>query len=201
MEEKIRIRRIRKKEAALAEGWNGADKEINPHRTLLGGGRIYGAFDGGRLVGLACVEKTRFGSDRQYCLLSFLRVLEPYREKGIGERLFHKAAKAAVSFGAKKLYVSFEPTPQALHFYEALGCKEAEEYDEEVIPQKQNGGQMECAIENRYICLIVGAVTGSITGLIYGYWILQRTPLGLLFGLAAGVLIGSMLDRARHKTA
>ena len=86
-----------------------------------------------------------------------------------------------------------------MHFYQSVGCREAEEYNPELASAEPCDCQLECPVENKYLCRMVGTATGSIMGLAYGNLIMGRTPLGFLFGLAAGFLVGALLDRANRK--
>ena len=96
--------------------------------TLATGGMVYGAFENEKLKGFASVESELFGSRKQYLELSCIHVSEDMRRRGTGRALMEAAKRWAGSHGAEKLYISAHSSVESQAFYQAAGCREAEEY-------------------------------------------------------------------------
>ncbi len=94
---------------------------------LINGGKAFGAFDCGKLIGYACVSAGVLGSAGQYLLLSEFYVSLPYRNKGIGKRLFKEACASAKADGAKKLFISAHSAEDSIAAYKKYGCVLAKE--------------------------------------------------------------------------
>ena len=86
------------------------------------GGKLFGAFDGGRLIGFAAVDSPVVEG---YAPLSLLFVDDRYKRKGLGNALFRCAAAAATELGARKLFISSIPSKETVAFYFAMGCTDA----------------------------------------------------------------------------
>lgn len=95
--------------------------------ALRAGDPAFGAWEEGKLVGLALLTKDRFGSVGQYVDLAEFYVSRPFRRRGIGERLFALACRGARELGAKKLYISAHSAQESIAAYRKYGCVEAEE--------------------------------------------------------------------------
>ncbi len=133
----------------LIENWGREQHEFICHclrEILSGGGRVYGAFDGGTLTGIAAVEAQRLGSRDQYRALPFLQVSEEYRGHGIGKALFALARKAARQFGGEMLYISSQASTETQAFYAAMGCRDASEPIPEYVRQNPQERQLECDV-------------------------------------------------------
>jgi GNAT superfamily N-acetyltransferase len=89
-------------------GWDPAMIEHDAPRLEAADARL-GAFDGGRLVGVAVLEGERLYS---------LYVDAAYRGRGIGTLLFEEAAARV-----PRLLVSSIPTRNTVDFYLARGCR------------------------------------------------------------------------------
>lgn len=134
------------KDIAFIEQWDAQDyqklckalKEI-----IQQGGAVWGAFCEQALVGFAAVRCERFGSTQQYVQLAELNMSLPYRGKGIGSRLFCRAAQSARLFGAQKLYISAHSCEETQLFYHKMYCTEAEEYNAELVEKEPCDCQME----------------------------------------------------------
>lgn len=113
-------------------------------RTIEGQGKVYGAYEDGRLIGFCSVEHERFGTEKQYVQLTSLHVSYGKRGSGIGKRLFETACSAAAGFHAGKLYISSHSAQETQAFYKAMGCKEAEEYKPEAVAEEPCDCQLEC---------------------------------------------------------
>ena len=95
--------------------------------ALRSGKPAFGAWHAGQVVGLALLDRERFGSRGQYIDLAELHVSAPFRGRGIGKALFHMACREARALGAKRLYISAHSARETIAAYRALGCVEAEE--------------------------------------------------------------------------
>ena len=97
------------------------------------GGWFHGAFDGGRLVGVAVLESKLIGKSEDQLQLKFLRVSRAYRKQGLGAKLFELAQVTAREGGARRLYISATPSENTVNFYLRLGCTLAREPDPELF--------------------------------------------------------------------
>ncbi|BBF42525.1 hypothetical protein lbkm_1208 [Lachnospiraceae bacterium KM106-2] len=111
--------------------------------TIEEGGVVFGCFVGNQLKGFASVEGSLIGSHGQYMDLTSLHVSMECRGRGIGKYLFLLAANWAKNRGAKKLYLSSHSAIESQEFYETVGCKEAEEYNQAHVEQEPCDIQLE----------------------------------------------------------
>lgn len=111
--------------------------------TIRTGGFVYGAFVDGALKGFTSVETTLFGGDHRYLDLSCIHVSEDMRGRGIGRVLFEAAAEWAGQKGAAKLYISAHSAMETQAFYQAMGCVEAQEYNQEHVEREPYDCQLE----------------------------------------------------------
>ena len=111
--------------------------------TLSAGGVVFGAFCEGNLKGFASVEHNPLGSHGQYRDLTSLHVSQELRGNGLGRRLFGLAADWAKGQGAEKLYISGHSAVETQAFYQAMGCREAEECSQEHVSQEPFDCQLE----------------------------------------------------------
>ena len=126
---------------------NGLDWHIEHFaRTVSSGGKAFGCFDQGTLVGYATLGGHVFGMNEKYVLLDQLFVSEKYRGKGIGKELVSWCSKQAVLFGAEKLYICAGSSEDTIAFYERLGCRTAAERDEDLFREDPNDIQLELKI-------------------------------------------------------
>ncbi len=108
------------------EEWNL--KELNEYIDRLiniqkRAGKIYGAFDNGKIVGLVALESKLIGEKLDQLKLDMLYISTNYRKQGIGKMLVNLVCKDAIKLGAKKLYISATPFKNTVDFYSALGAK------------------------------------------------------------------------------
>lgn len=115
-------------------------------KTIAAGGVVYGAFLDGRLKGFASVENTFFGSQKQYLELSSIHVSEECRGSGIGRKLMEAAKGWAKGHGAQKLYISAHSSVESQAFYRAMGCREAEEYNQAIAAKEPCDCQLELSL-------------------------------------------------------
>jgi len=112
--------------------WNDASKQeriANLQAVFDKSATFFGAFDGDKLAGMSVLDHNpvRTGVDRLN--LEGLWVSYGHRGKGVGKTLFHMAAQAARSRGAKVMYVSATSSENTVHFYQRLGCQHANPID------------------------------------------------------------------------
>lgn len=99
------------------------------------------------LKGFVSVEPAIFGDEQGYLDLSSIHVSEDARGKGIGRSLFRTAKDWAKQKGAKKLYISAHSAVETQAFYKAMGCVEAQVYDQHHVEQEPYDCQLECPLE------------------------------------------------------
>lgn len=137
------------KDAPFIDDWTEADYQylitclVN---TVGTGGFVYAAFYHGTLKGFTSVESALFGGENRYLDLSSLHVSEDLRGKGIGRMLFTAAAEWAKEKGACKLYISSHSAVETQAFYRAMGCVEAQEYNQEHVDREPYDCQLECVL-------------------------------------------------------
>lgn len=103
----------------------------------------FGAFDEDALVGFIILDKNLFGSKNQYLELISFEVSEPYRNQGIGRKLFKSVCEAARKMHAKKLYISTHSSKESHAAYCKLGCVLAEEINPISVEKEPCDIQME----------------------------------------------------------
>ncbi len=96
--------------------------------VLQSGGWCIAAMRGESLIGMALLGR-RLGSRGQYIDLDSFHVSAPWRNRGIGKRLFSLACDEARRRGAEKLYISAHSAKETIAAYFALGCTHAAEID------------------------------------------------------------------------
>lgn len=87
-----------------------------------------------------------FGGIHKYFDLSSIHVSEDMRGNGVGKALFLAAKEWAKKNGARKLYISAHSAVESQAFYKAMGCVEAEEYDQKHVEKEPCDCQLECAL-------------------------------------------------------
>ncbi len=116
--------------------------------TLDEGGAAWGAFDtDGRLVGFVTVNREVFGERFKHVLLDQMFVNKADRNRGIGKRLFQCAVEAARDWDADKLYICAGSAEETILFYRAMGCKEAEEINQEFYEDDPRDWQLEYTVK------------------------------------------------------
>ena len=114
--------------------------------TVSIGGFVYAAFYDGKLKGFTSVEPELFGGEQKYLDLSSIHVSEDMRGQGIGKALFLAAKEWAKSQGAKKLYISAHSAVESQAFYKAMGCVEAQVYNQMHVEAEPYDCQLECEL-------------------------------------------------------
>ncbi len=102
-------------------------------KILAGGGAVLGAFEGGRLAGMASVERRLRGARRDRAKMDILYVGAPFRGRGVARALVARAREAGRAMGAAFLYVSATPTRHTVDFYLRCGARLADEVDPELL--------------------------------------------------------------------
>ncbi len=137
------------KSAPFIDNWTVADYEtlvLCLQNTVATGGFVYAAFDDGKLKGFTSVEAKLFGGAQKYLDLTSIHVSEDMRGRGIGKELFRAAKKWAREHGARKLYISAHSAVETQAFYKAMGCVEAQEYNQKHVDAEPYDCQLECAL-------------------------------------------------------
>lgn len=127
---------VRKAKHYDVKGWPPGEPEHTMPRLVdcfEHGGTFYGAFDGDALVGAAVLERRFIGRARDQLQLVFLHVSRRSRSRGLGRRLFDRAAARARELGARRLYVSASPSENTIRFYLRRGCRVIDEVDPELF--------------------------------------------------------------------
>ena len=96
---------------------------------LAAGGTFLGAFDDGKLVGVAVLGGERIGARSDQLQLAFLYVSNGYRRRGIAKGLMDEVCRRARRHDARQLYISATETESAVGFYLGYGCRLAETVD------------------------------------------------------------------------
>ncbi|MCI8464764.1 MAG: GNAT family N-acetyltransferase [Lachnospiraceae bacterium] len=137
------------KRAPFIDDWGKDEYEILVHclkHTAETGGFVCGAFLNQELKGFVSVEGGLTGSCLQYMDLSSIHISQDVRGQGIGRQLFSMAKNFAKKRNAKKLYISAHSAVETQAFYRAMGCKEAEEYDQAHVEKEPYDCQLECEL-------------------------------------------------------
>ena len=107
--------------AREGEGGYSIAAQINFCREHLSrNGRMFGAFDGDKLVGIGLIQHQVAASTAQ---LAFLHVSNRYRQRGIGRQIAAELIQEAQRDGAQKMYVSATPSGSAVDFYLSQGFR------------------------------------------------------------------------------
>ena len=111
---------------------------------LNSGGVVWGVFNkNSELIAFATLLSNFFGSRNQYLQLMQIHVSYEYRNMGIGKKLFCLCSYKAKHLGAKKLYISAHSSEESQHFYQSIGCVDAEEVSEKIALHEPYDKQME----------------------------------------------------------
>lgn len=137
------------KNAPFVDDWSETDYGILINclkNTISTGGFIYGAFCDGVLKGFVSVESELFGDGQKYLDLTSIHVSEDMRGQGIGKHLFAAAKDWAKENGAEKLYISAHSAVESQAFYKAMGCVEAQMYNQKYVEAEPYDCQLECTL-------------------------------------------------------
>ena len=137
------------KRVPFIDDWSEADYQTLAaclKNTVSIGGFVYAAFYDGKLKGFVSVEPELFGEEQKYLDLSSIHVSEDMRGQGIGKSLFGLAKEWAKNKGAKKLYISAHSAVESQAFYKAMGCVEAQVYNQKHVEAEPCDCQLECVL-------------------------------------------------------
>lgn len=137
------------KDTPFIDDWTEEDYQVLVtclRNTVQTGGFVYAAFYDGCLKGFVSVEPALFGGEQRYLDLSSLHVSEDMRGKGIGKALFFAAKEWAEKNGAGKLYISSHSAVESQAFYKAMGCVEAQVYNQKHAEAEPCDCQLECKL-------------------------------------------------------
>ncbi len=135
--------------APFTDDWTEIDYQkliVCLKQTINMDGFVYAAFYNDRLKGFVSVESILFGGEQNYLDLSSIHVSEDMRGQGIGSALFLAAKMWAKEKGAKKLYISAHSAVESQAFYKAMGCVEAQVYDQRHVEEEPYDCQLECKL-------------------------------------------------------
>jgi ribosomal protein S18 acetylase RimI-like enzyme len=94
------------------------------------GDTVLGAFDDGRLVGVASLRYRLTGDMAQ---LVSLHISQSHRRCGVATALTEEILRLAQASGAQWIYVSATPSASAVGFYRSIGFELAEQVDKELF--------------------------------------------------------------------
>lgn len=131
------------------DDWSEEDYQILVSclkNTTATGGLVCGFFRDNILKGFVSVESSLFGTREKYLDLTSLHVSKDLRGNGIGKTLFLKACRWAKEHGAEKLYISAHSAAETQAFYRAMGCVEAQEYNQKHVEAEPFDCQLEYSL-------------------------------------------------------
>lgn len=134
------------KDVPFTDDWSESDYQFLVSclkNTTATGGYVCAAFCDGILKGFTSVEPGVPGGGEGYFDLSSLHVSEDMRGRGIGKELFLAACRWAKKKGARKLYISGHSAVETQAFYKAMGCVEAEVYNQKHVEAEPYDCQLE----------------------------------------------------------
>ncbi len=102
-------------------------------KLCASGGVLLGALEGGRVAGMASVERRFRGASRDRVKMDILYVSAPFRGQGVARELVERAKAIARALGARFLYVSATPSRHTVDFYLSCGARLAAEVDPELL--------------------------------------------------------------------
>ncbi len=102
-------------------------------RLCAAGGALLGAFEAGRIVGMASVERKLRGPARDRVKMDILYVSASFRGRGVARRLLELSAAAAGGMGAAFLYLSATPSRHTVDFYLRCGARLVAQADPELL--------------------------------------------------------------------
>ncbi|MBC2855510.1 GNAT family N-acetyltransferase [Cetobacterium sp. 2A] len=106
--------------------WEGSEQRYVSilENILSTHGKIFGAFDSGRLIGFAALEKDS--------KLQAIFIDVNYRNKGIGTKLLSFCKIQARCWGAKKIYLSSDNSEACIKFFLSQGARLVEQHNKKI---------------------------------------------------------------------
>lgn len=115
----------------LGDHEHSVQSKVDAWQPILDrGGTLIGALDRDTLVGFAIY---RPDLAEGLANLSVLHVSRSYRRQGIASRLVEEVARLARADGARRLYVSANPSDAAVELYRSCGFELTDEPNEELF--------------------------------------------------------------------
>ena len=104
---------------------------------------LLGAFDGEKLVGLACMRGNLIGKNNDTIDLSTCFTDKNYRKHGIATKLTNILKEKARQLNARKMYVSAAPSKNTVDFYMGIGFRMTNETIKMIYDENPTDIQME----------------------------------------------------------
>ncbi len=126
--------RLEAVESPAVRSWSAEKRLWVPEylRDILAkGGCVLGCFTENALIGFLALDGCFGGAKGRTLNLAMLFVDDRYQRQGVGRRLFTAGMERARRMGAETVFLSAVPTEEAVAFYFAMGCGDAEE----VVPE------------------------------------------------------------------
>lgn len=134
------------------ETWDN-DKLIEISRYLRDcvdeGGKVVALMKKDKCIGFASVENKVYLNT--YLAVHYCHVSNPYRNKGLGKKIFNKLVEVSKTFDVKKLYISSHPAIATQAFYKSVGCVMAQQIVPELLAVEPLDIQLEYVIEKEKI--------------------------------------------------
>ncbi len=83
------------------------------------------AIKNSEIIGFTTLWSDLIGKNGNYRNLDMMHISKPYRNMGIGEKLFKLTCEDAKMMGATKLYIGSHPCVKSQAFYKKMGCVKA----------------------------------------------------------------------------
>ncbi len=127
---------------------SGYEMHLNSLKdTITLDGKVIGVFnEKGILIAIGSINSQIFGIKYKYVLLDQMFITKEMRRKGIGKQLFMLLSEQGKNFGADKLYICAASSKETIDFYQAMGCKNAEEINMELYLSDTNDYQLEYSL-------------------------------------------------------
>lgn len=114
------------------------------------GSTAVGAFKDGEVIGFALLADRLSGGKNKYADLLEFYVSEPFRNRGVGRKLFSFVCAEARKSGAKKLYISAHSAEETIRAYDSYGCILASEPSAEHIKKEPFDLQTEISLTEKF---------------------------------------------------
>jgi len=111
------------------------------------GGVLLGAFEDGRIAGIASVERELRGAARDRAKMDILYVSASFRGRGVARELVERSKVIALGMGAAFLYVSATPSRHTVDFYLCCGARLAAEPDPDSLAMEPEDIHLEIPLQ------------------------------------------------------
>lgn len=126
------------------EDWTLQQKQNLANKIILGlnsGDVLLGAKLHNKIIAFAFIKTKPFGKFNQYIIWQNFMFLNH-----LGQKLFKCVVNKAKLLGANKLYISAHSAEDTIAFYKKVGCKFAEEINNELVEKEPLDLQLEYEI-------------------------------------------------------